>query len=57
MKVTIEIKNCQECPFSWPGDYKNPHKSWVCDKLQDNIGPGVDVYERCPLVGQTGGVG
>ncbi len=49
MKVTIEIKNCQECPFSWPGDHKNPHESWVCDKLQDNIGPGVDVYERCPL--------
>lgn len=49
MKITIDIPNCQECPFSWPGDTKNPHESVVCDKLQDNIGKGDAINKRCPL--------
>jgi len=52
MIVQIEIKNCQDCPYSWPGDTKNPHQSWVCDKLQDNIGKGDTVSDRCPLKGE-----
>ena len=51
MKVEIDIQNCKECPFSFGGDTKYPHESWVCDKLQDNIGAGDVVSCRCPLKG------
>lgn len=54
MKVTIDIPNCRECPFSSGGDTKHPHESWVCDKLQDNIGVGDTVDERCPLRAVSG---
>ena len=53
MKITIDIQNCRECPFSSGGDTKHPHESWVCDKLSDNIGAGDTVFEGCPLVGET----
>lgn len=49
MKVLIDIKNCRECPYSWGGDMHNPHESFVCSKLGDNIGSGEDVHEDCPL--------
>ncbi len=49
MKVTIDIQNCRECPYSSPGDLKRSHESWVCDKLQDNVGVGDTVSGRCPL--------
>ena len=49
MKITIDIKNCRECPYSSGGDMKYPHESWVCESLQDNIGKGDTVSERCPL--------
>ena len=53
MIVTIDVLNCRECPYSFGGDTKHPHESWVCDKLQDNIGAGDSISERCPLVGET----
>ena len=53
MIVTIDVPNCRECPYSFGGDTKHPHESWVCDKLQDNIGAGDSISERCPLVGET----
>ena len=49
MKVLIDIKNCRECPYSWGGDMHNPHESWVCSLLADNVGSGEDVHEDCPL--------
>ena len=53
MKVTVDIPNCRECPYSSGGDTKHPHESWVCVILMDNIGPGDTVFEGCPLVGET----
>ena len=50
MKVELDIQNCKECPFSFGGDVKHPHESWVCEKLQDNIGPGDIVSDRCPFI-------
>ncbi len=49
MKVTIDIQYCEECPYSWPGDTKSPHESVVCDQLQDNVGKGDTVSDRCLL--------
>ena len=49
MKVLIDIENCRECPYSWGGDMHNPHESWVCSKLADNVGPGDTIHEDCPL--------
>jgi len=49
MQITIDIKNCKECPYSSCGDTKHPPESWVCDKLQDNIGSGDGISDRCPL--------
>lgn len=49
MKVTIEIQNCQGCPYSWSHTNQNGHKTWVCDKLQDNVDRGDVVNYRCPL--------
>jgi len=48
MKITIDIQNCQECPFSWSHTSQSG-KTWVCDKLCDNIGAGDTVNERCPI--------
>lgn len=49
MLLQIDVKNCKECPYSWPGDMKMSHKSYVCDRLSDNIGAGDVVSERCPF--------
>lgn len=49
MKVTIDIENCRECPYSWVHTNQNGNTSVVCDKLQDNVGIGLAVSSRCPL--------
>jgi hypothetical protein len=50
MRLQIDIENCQECPYSWPHTNTAGTKTWVCDKLQDNIGKGDAVCRECPLV-------
>ena len=55
MKVLIDIENCQECPYSWSHANQSERKTWVCDKLQDNIGGGDVIQENCPLKGKENG--
>jgi hypothetical protein len=56
MRVTIEIENCQGCPFGWSHTNHAGEATVVCDKLQDNVGVGGVVFEGCPLVVETEGV-
>ena len=50
MRIQIDIENCQECPYSWGHINTAGAKTWVCDKLQDNVGKGDGIHEACPLV-------
>ena len=49
MKIELDIQNCQDCPFSWSHVNHDGVKTWVCDKLQDNVGKGDVIHEECPF--------
>lgn len=50
MIAQINIENCQECPYSWAHTGHTDRKTWVCDKLQDNVGVGDTIHKECPWI-------
>ena len=55
MKIQIDIENCQGCPYSWSHVNHDGQRTWVCDKLQDNVGSGDTIHKKCPLKGEQDG--